>query len=214
MERGNRKDAVAALHREQIMKAAEALFSEKGFEQTTIEDISKRSSYSRRTIYVYYESKEDILHRLIEKGLSLLKNEIEKAVRGKERFLSKYEAICLAMVRYQTECPHSLENVTRAKTADLDFTGLSDAVKRIFVLGTEINRLLAEFVEDGKKDGIVRQDVEPLMSVYVMWSSMTSFITLAQTKGRFICEQFHISEEALYEYGFKQIINSILEANV
>ena len=60
-----KKEAVAALHREQIMKAAEALFTEKGYEQTTIDDISKASQYSRRTLYAYYESKEDILYHII-----------------------------------------------------------------------------------------------------------------------------------------------------
>ena len=58
MCRENKKDAVAALHRERIMKAAEKLFSEKGFVQTTIDDISKASEYSQRTIYAYYESKD------------------------------------------------------------------------------------------------------------------------------------------------------------
>lgn len=58
MGRENKKDAVAALNKEQIMKAAEKLFSEKGFIQTTIDDISKASEYSRRTIYAYYESKD------------------------------------------------------------------------------------------------------------------------------------------------------------
>lgn len=38
MSRENKKDAVAALHREQIMKAAEKLFSEKGL-QTLLADI-------------------------------------------------------------------------------------------------------------------------------------------------------------------------------
>ena len=62
----NRKEAVAALHRARIMTAAERLFSEKGYALTTIEDISKASEYSRRTIYAYYDSKEDILHHIIE----------------------------------------------------------------------------------------------------------------------------------------------------
>ena len=53
MGRENKKDVVAALHREQIMKAAEKLFSEKGYVQTTIDDISKASEYSRRTIYTF-----------------------------------------------------------------------------------------------------------------------------------------------------------------
>ena len=41
----NQKEAVAALHRERMLAAAEELFQQKGFEQTTIDDISKASGY-------------------------------------------------------------------------------------------------------------------------------------------------------------------------
>ena len=61
MEQMSRKEAVTALHRARIMTAAEKLFSEKGYAQTTIDDISKASEYSRRTIYAYYESKDSLL---------------------------------------------------------------------------------------------------------------------------------------------------------
>lgn len=224
MGRENKREAVAAVHREQIMSAAEALFSEKGFETTTMEDISKASKYSRRTIYAYYESKDDILHHIIEKGLLLLKGEIENAIQAStiqgsaipdsKDFVVKYKAICRAMIRYQTECPHSLDNVVKAKTEMLDLENDSDTIKSIFNLGTEINELLAVFIENGKKNHIVRQEVVPMMTVYILWSSITSFITLARTKGKFIGKQFHLSEEDFYEYGFKQIINSILEVRI
>lgn len=224
MGRENKREAVAAVHREQIMSAAEALFSEKGFEMTTMEDISRASGYSRRTIYAYYESKEDILHHIIEKGLLLLKGEIENTIQAStiqgsaipdsKDFVVKYKAICRAMIRYQTECPHSLDNVVKAKTETLNLEDVSNTVKRILNLGTEINELLAVFIENGKKNHIVRQEVESMLTVYILWSSMTSFITLAQTKGTFIGKQFHLSEEDFYEYGFKQIINSILEVRL
>lgn len=210
MSRENKKEAVAALHREQIMKAAEALFSEKGYEQTTIEDISRVSEYSRRTIYAYYESKDDILHHIIEKGLLSLKDEIEIAVRKNEDFWAQYRGICAAMTRYQKECPFSMESVNRAKPADLEVANASETVRHILALGTEINELLAGFIETGKESGIVRQDVIPIMTVYILWSSITSFLTLMQTKGQFMAKQFGTSENDLLEYGFKQIVNSIL----
>ena len=56
----SKKDAAAEFHRERILQAAEILFSEKGFEKTTIDDISKLSEYSRRTIYAYFSGKDDI----------------------------------------------------------------------------------------------------------------------------------------------------------
>ena len=97
----NKKEAVAALHRARIMTAAEKLFSEKGYEQTTIEDISKESEYSRRTIYAYYESKDDILHCIIEKGLQALKTDIENAANDNAGFTDAYRAVCRAMRKYR-----------------------------------------------------------------------------------------------------------------
>ena len=210
----NKKEAVAALHREQIMQAAETMFSEKGFLQTTIEDISKASAYSRRTIYVYFESKEDILHHIIVKGLQSLKQDIKNNLQGNADFLEAYFAICRSMKKYQTECPHSLENVTEAKTGHLDLGRLSPALQQIFSLGTDINSLLAAFITKGKEQGLIRQAVEPMQTVYILWSSITSLLTLVQTKGPYIAKAFSMSADDFLDYGFKQIINSILEVRI
>lgn len=214
MSRENKKEAVAALHREQIMKAAEKLFSEKGFSQTTIDDISKASEYSRRTIYSYYESKDDILHHIVEKGLIELKRDIQNAVNANEDFITVYKAICMAMSKYQSEYHHSADNVNRANTANFDYENLSDTVKHILLLGKEINTILAAFIENGKEQGIVRQDIIPMLTVYILWASITSFLSLVQSKGQFISRQFSISENELLDYGFKQLINSILEVRI
>lgn len=214
MGRQNKKEAIAALHKEQIMKAAERLFSEKGFAQTTINDISKTSEYSRRTIYAYYESKEDILHHIVEKGLLILKQNIEDSINFNEDFMEQYKGICIAMSKYQNDYSHSANHVNSANSANLDFNSLSDTVKHILVLGTEINNLLAEFIEGGKSKGIVHPDVVPMMTVYILWSNIDALLVLAQTKGKFIAKQFSISEKDFLDYGFRQIINSILKKRV
>ena len=214
MNRGNKKEAVAALHREQIMKAAEALFTEKGYEQTTIDDISKASQYSRRTLYAYYESKEDILYHIIEKGLETLKRKIDGAVNSSDDFISKYQRICIAMTVFQLEYPHSVNAVNRMNTSGYDFSSTSETVKHIFYLGTEINTILSGFIEDGMKTGVVRKGIGPVLTVYVLWSSITALLAMIQSKGKFICQQMSITEKELMEYGFRQIINSILETRI
>jgi AcrR family transcriptional regulator len=47
--------------RETIAEVALALFAERGYEQTTLADIADAADVSRRTIFAYYDSKEDIL---------------------------------------------------------------------------------------------------------------------------------------------------------
>ncbi|MHB8692833.1 MAG: TetR/AcrR family transcriptional regulator [Solirubrobacteraceae bacterium] len=47
--------------REKIARVALELFAERGYEHTTLADIADAADVSRRTIFSYYESKEDIL---------------------------------------------------------------------------------------------------------------------------------------------------------
>lgn len=214
MRREKKKEAVAELHREQIIIAAERIFSEKGFAQTTIEDISKASEYSRRTIYAYYESKEDILHCIIAKGLLSLKQDIGSALQENCDFLEQYFEVCTAMKKYQTECPYSLENVTGAKTSKLDLEHLSPAVTQILTLGTEVNAQLESLIQNGKEQGAIRQEIVPMWAVYILWSNIMSLLTLVQTKGVFIAKAFSTTEDEYLTYGLKQIINSILEVRI
>jgi AcrR family transcriptional regulator len=46
---------------ETIARVALELFAERGYEDTTLEDIAEAADVSKRTIFSYYQSKEDIL---------------------------------------------------------------------------------------------------------------------------------------------------------
>ena len=214
MSRQNKKENVAALHKESILAATEKLFLEKGVAATTIDDISKTSEYSRRTIYAYYESKEDILYNIILKGLTGLKDNIAEAVNQSDGFIEQYMAICKAMEQYQTNSPQSANSIDKMKIKDIDFNSIPPVIIKIFELGTEINSLLAVFIELGQKQDIVRSDIEAMKTVYIMWGSITSLITLVQNKGDFLEKEFSMSRENYLEYGYKQIINSILEERI
>lgn len=214
MERQNKKESVAALHKENILSAAEKLFLEKGVASTTIDDISKLSEYSRRTIYVYYESKEDILYHIILKGLTILKDDLVVVLKQQKDFIKQYWAICNAMEKYQANSPQSANSINQMKSGDIDFNSIPQVILQIFESGTDINNLLADYVEQGKKQGIVRSDIEPMKTVYVMWGSITSLLSLVRNKGEFLEKEFSASKESFLEYGYKQIINSILEERI
>lgn len=47
------------------MSAASALFSEKGITATSMDDIAKAAGYSKATLYVYFENKEEIVGILV-----------------------------------------------------------------------------------------------------------------------------------------------------
>lgn len=60
-----RSASVAARRTEQIANAAVALFSERGYVPTTIEDISNEIGVGKGLIYRYFKDKQDVLFRAL-----------------------------------------------------------------------------------------------------------------------------------------------------
>lgn len=68
--------------REAIWSAAIDLFAEKGFEETTVDDIAAAAGTSRRTFFRYFESKRDLIAQPVASyGISLV-NAIESCPAG------------------------------------------------------------------------------------------------------------------------------------
>ncbi|MEH7417029.1 TetR/AcrR family transcriptional regulator [Neobacillus drentensis] len=62
-----------------IKKAIIELMSEKGFDQITLQEIADRANVSRRTVYLHYMDKFDLLDKLIEEHINELRGLAESA---------------------------------------------------------------------------------------------------------------------------------------
>ena len=62
--------------RKAIMEAAVRLFSEKGFEKTSIEQLARAAGIGKGTIYSYFETKTEIFHAFCEDELDLIHSEL------------------------------------------------------------------------------------------------------------------------------------------
>ncbi|MBN2541666.1 TetR/AcrR family transcriptional regulator [bacterium] len=69
--------------RNDIINAALKLFASKGFNNTTVDDIANEIELSKGTIYLYFESKEDIFHKLIKDKLAKFNHTIKSCLKSK-----------------------------------------------------------------------------------------------------------------------------------
>jgi AcrR family transcriptional regulator len=54
---------------DRILGAARAVFYEKGFFESSVDEIARRSGLSRATVYLYFKSKDEILFELLKEDL-------------------------------------------------------------------------------------------------------------------------------------------------
>lgn len=202
----NQKEAVAALHRARMLTAAEELFQQKGFEATTIDDISKASGYSRRTLYAYFANKEDFLRQIVRKGLAQLDGALEAALR-RETFEERYFAACEAVLHYLRDCPQSAKQVRQVQPEKLD--GGDRTVQEILTLGQQINGRLSEMIRQGQKEGSVRETLHPERCVVVLWSALSGWNDTLQNQGAFLAERFQFSQSEFQREALEQLLSSL-----
>jgi AcrR family transcriptional regulator len=62
----SRRERERLVHRQEIMEAALSIFSEKGYFNTTLDEIAQKADFSKGTLYLYFQSKEDLLYTIIK----------------------------------------------------------------------------------------------------------------------------------------------------
>jgi AcrR family transcriptional regulator len=62
--------------RDRLAEAAFALFDERGYEQTTVDDITERAGLGRTTFFRYYRSKEDVIFPDHDRLLDLVRDRL------------------------------------------------------------------------------------------------------------------------------------------
>jgi len=64
-----------------LVEVARQLFAKNGVENTTMNDIAVASKKSRRTLYTYFNSKEEIYMAVVESELEMLSDTMERAAK-------------------------------------------------------------------------------------------------------------------------------------
>ncbi len=82
---------IAGARRGQIVDAAVRLFSEKGYFQTTIEDIAGAAGVSKGLVYVYFTDKLDVLFYTLRFVLDFYGRELPALLEGIEHPLMRLE---------------------------------------------------------------------------------------------------------------------------
>ena len=70
--------------RELLLEVARQLFAKVGFTNTTMNDIAKAAKRGRRTLYVYFKSKEDVYYAVVEQEMYKLLDALELVANSAE----------------------------------------------------------------------------------------------------------------------------------
>ncbi|MCQ4080781.1 TetR/AcrR family transcriptional regulator [Streptomyces sp. RB6PN25] len=88
--------------RDRLADAAFALFDERGYEQTTIDDIAERAGVGRTTFFRHYRSKEEVIFPNHDRLLELIRHRLATSSHG-TALVAVSDAVRLVLLHYIDE---------------------------------------------------------------------------------------------------------------
>lgn len=135
-----------------IFEASMKLFAEKGYDATSIEEITATVGVAKGTLYYHFSSKEEIFNFLVEEGIKLLQNSIDIKTSKLPNYIDKLKAIILIQIKIVVKYE---DIITILLT---QFLGKKARNQKCQKLVYEYINKIEEIVKEGIKKGQIKQE--------------------------------------------------------
>ncbi|HBC92536.1 MAG TPA: TetR/AcrR family transcriptional regulator [Pelotomaculum sp.] len=212
-----RKEKEKEIRRNDIIEAAERIFFAKGYDHATMDDVAREAEFSKRTVYVYFNSKEQIYFEIMTRGykllLGMLKDDLqkEKTCNAMEEIRQMY----LTLYRFSKDYPDYFKAIMEYENGELDFQkGIPEQSREeCYALGEEILGHLTGTLAKGMAENSIRSDLDVVKTALVLWACMIGVFNTTKKKENYIKNYHRTTPEELIAAAFQLIVRSIQTEN-
>ena len=158
--------------REAILRAAIKVFAQKGYFNSKVADIAKEAGIADGTVYLYFKSKDEILHsifdRAMEEFISEGKREIAEITEVEKR-LRRIAELHLERLGADRDLAVVFQVELRGSTKFMEeFSGGGFA---------EYLDIIKKTVEEGQKANVFRRDLKAITAAKILYGALDEMVT-------------------------------------
>jgi len=165
-----------------ILDAAELVFSEKGYERTSMDDIARTASLSRALLYVYFKDKAAIQRGIMLRAGHSLFRRFEEARQTADNGLAQIRAMGESYYRFYLEEPDYFSALTKASTAMAEAD--ESQAEEMLCSKSDLMELMAGAIELGLQDGTMNREriTDPVQTALYLRGALHGVILLCQSE--------------------------------
>ncbi|MGH9713583.1 MAG: TetR/AcrR family transcriptional regulator [Candidatus Acidiferrales bacterium] len=172
--RTDRRERRSAEIRARLFRAALHLFAERGYQQTTVQDITEAADLGKGTFFNYFPTKEHVLATYGEERVATIEHALEKAKSVRRPVLPILRELITNLAGQSSQSPELLRSIFAAHLSNAPI--LANLQKR----QRRARRLVGELFALAQDSGEVRRDISAaelgrlthliFMGVTIAWS--------------------------------------------
>jgi len=161
----------------EILDAAEQVFFNKSYEQTSMDEIARAAGLSRALLYVYFKDKSAIMRGIMLRAAQCLQRRFADALAKGANGVQQIENIGHAYHAFSLEKPDYFDVMTTIAT----FPGPDAVDEQLLALGScrqRINGLMVEALVNDVQDGSLNEEnvSNPLQTAFYLQGALLGVI--------------------------------------
>jgi AcrR family transcriptional regulator len=165
-------------NKENILKEAAVLFSQKGYERTSMREIAKRVGVTKPAIYYHFSNKQELFEELINMSFKNSQERIAEIANNNHDALKKLEQLALGTISSLKKNPdgarfvYDLMSGNIRKNIKLDHGKVFSKQKKFF----------EQILNEGKEQGVIKKDLDTTTFTMIYFGTLNMY-TIGYLKG-------------------------------
>lgn len=160
---------------EKIIYVSAELFSEKGYDKTSMQDIVDALGMSKGAVFHHFKSKEEIFHAVVDRQSAYIEQRVQAWIAEMEGLTAREKLIGMLEKNLNDQQAHALDNVlsTQMQSPRFVLANMQETLHK----GAPI---FANIMREGKEDGTISTDfpdecAEVFLLLLNIWCDPTVF---------------------------------------
>jgi len=158
--------------REAILRAAIKVFARNGYFNSKVSDIAGQAGIADGTVYLYFKSKDEILHSIFDRAMAEFIAEGKKelaVINGPKEKLERIAKLHLEKLGADREL---------AIVFQVELRGSTKFMQEFSAAGfAEYLDIIRQTIESGQRTGDFRGDIKPIVAAKIFYGSLDEMVT-------------------------------------
>jgi AcrR family transcriptional regulator len=154
---------------ESLLAVAVTVFNERGYDGTSMEDLSRRLGISKSSIYYHVDSKEELLALALGRALDGLFAAADQVQASDATAIERLEQLVRGSVQVLADRLPYVTLLLRAR-------GNTSTERLALARRREFDQIVADLVAEAERDGDIRPDVDPAVTARLLFGLVNSLI--------------------------------------
>ncbi|MBF4695885.1 TetR/AcrR family transcriptional regulator [Fusibacter ferrireducens] len=166
-----------------ILKVAKTCFEEHGFNQTSMDYLAQQCDLTKRTVYKYYRSKDELYFDLVCESFKKFESKY-LTIDASMSALDQINTLMDCYIEFFEESPFLANLMVTRKVYEQEDPLVLEKIARIEAYAKGIP--LPELIDKGIQEGHLRDDIDPYQQALIIWGALHGVIEIAVNKTRLI----------------------------